>query len=83
VLWERVGASVDHQAVGRGDALGLVIAHELGHVLLPARRHSRNGIMQENYNVHRSYTLKFSAEESAAMRAFIDGVQGTPQISRQ
>ena len=83
VLWERVGPSVDHQAVGQGDALGLVIAHELGHVLLPARRHSRSGIMQENYNVHRSYTLKFSAEESAAMRAFIDGVQGTPQISRQ
>ena len=66
VFWERVGPSVDHQAVGHGDALGLVIAHELGHVLLPARRHSRNGIMEENYNVHRSYRLKFSAEESAA-----------------
>jgi hypothetical protein len=26
------------QAVGHGDALGLVIAHELGHVLLPAQK---------------------------------------------
>jgi hypothetical protein len=72
VFWERVGRSVDHQAVARGDALGLVIAHELGHVLLPGRTHSRTGIMQEHYNVHRSYELKFSAEESAMMRAFID-----------
>ena len=76
VFWERVGPSVDRQAVGHGDALGLVISHELGHVLLPGRRHSRNGIMQEHYNVHRSYALKFSAEESAAMRAFIDAAQG-------
>ena len=71
VFWERVGPAVDHQAIGRGDALGLVIAHELGHVLLPAREHSRSSIMQENYNVHLSYTLKFTADESAAMRAFI------------
>jgi hypothetical protein len=72
VLWERVGRSVDRQAIPRGDALGLVIAHELGHVLLPARGHSRNSIMQENYNVHHSYRLKFTAEESATMRRFIN-----------
>ena len=71
VFWQRVGPSVDHQAVAHGDALGLVIAHELGHVLLPAREHSRNGIMQANYNVYLSYRLKFTAEESAAMRTFI------------
>jgi hypothetical protein len=71
VLWERVGPAVDRQAVARGDALGLVIAHELGHVLLPGRGHSRNSIMQENYNAHLSYGLKFTADESAAMRAFI------------
>lgn len=71
VFWERVGPAVDHQAIGRGDALGLVIAHELGHVLLPARGASRSSIMQENYQAFFSYTLKFTADESAAMRAFI------------
>ena len=75
VFWERVGRSVDRHAVGRGDALGLVIAHELGHVLLPAKGHSPTGIMQENYNVHFSYELKFTAEESAAMRAYIDALR--------
>jgi len=71
VFWDRVGPSVDRQAVAHGDALGLVIAHELGHILLPSRRHSRDGIMQANYDVHLSYGLKFDAEESALMRAFI------------
>ena len=77
VFTDRIGPAVDRHAVGRGDALGLVIAHELGHVLLPARDHARTGIMQANYNVHLSYRLKFSAEESAAMRAFIAAAQGT------
>jgi hypothetical protein len=71
VFTDRVGPAVDRHAVGRGDALGLVIAHELGHVLLPARDHARTGIMQANYNVYFSYRLKFTAEESTAMRAFI------------
>jgi hypothetical protein len=75
VLWERVGPSVDRQAIPRGDALGLVIAHELGHVLLPGRGHSKSSIMQEDYNVHLSYGLKFTTEESAAMRAFIAAVE--------
>lgn len=71
VLWDRIGPAVDRQAIAHGDALGLVIAHELGHVLLPGRGHSRSGIMQANYDVFLSYRLKFTAEESAAMRAFI------------
>ena len=71
VFSDRIGPAVDRHAVGRGDALGLIIAHELGHVLLPARDHARTGIMQENYNVYFSYRLKFTTEESVAMRAFI------------
>jgi hypothetical protein len=71
VFWDRIGPAVDHQAVAHGDALGLVIAHELGHVLLPSSGHSRDSIMQANYDVYLSYGLKFDAEESALMRAFI------------
>lgn len=83
VFWERIGPSVDRQAVGHGDALGIVIAHELGHVLLPARGHSRNGIMQENYDANLSYGLQFTAEEAAAMRAFIDAAHGNASVTRQ
>src|SRR5262245_15798428 len=83
VFSDRIGPAVDHHAVGRGDALGLVIAHELGHVLLPARDHARTGIMQANYNVYFSYRLKFTAEEAVAMRAFIARAQGPASISRE
>ena len=82
VFWDRVGPSVDHHAVAHGDALGLVIAHELGHVLLPGRGHSRTGIMQENYNVYFSYRLKFTTDESAAMRGFVTAAQQRAQNNR-
>jgi hypothetical protein len=82
VFWDRVGPSVDHQAIDHGDALGLVIAHELGHVLLPARTHSENGLMEPRYDVHRSYGLKFTPEESAAMRAFIAAAERNARIRR-
>jgi hypothetical protein len=82
VFWDRVGPAVDHHAVAHGDALGLVIAHELGHVLLPGKGHSRTGIMQENYNVYFSYGLTFTTDESAAMRGFIAAGQQRAQSSR-
>lgn len=71
VFWERLGPAVDRQAVARGDALGLVIAHELGHVLLPGRGHSQDGLMQANYNAYLSYGLRFDLQQSAALRAFV------------
>ena len=83
VFSDRMGPAVDRHAVGHGDALGLVIAHELGHVLLPVRGHSRTGIMQEHYDVYFSYRLKFTTEESVAMRAFIAAAQDTARISRE
>jgi hypothetical protein len=82
VFWDRVGPAVNRHAVGHGDALGLVIAHELGHVLLPGREHSPNGIMQENYNVYFSYRLKFTTEESAAMRGFITAAHQRAKSTR-
>ena len=71
VFWDRVGPAVDGQAIPRDDALGIVLAHELGHVLLPGRGHSPHGIMQANYNAYLSYGLKFTAEEGAVMRAYV------------
>jgi hypothetical protein len=75
VFWDRVAASGDHEGVARGDALGVVISHELGHVLLPVRGHSKMGIMQENYNPWHLYDAKFTQEQSAAMRALLQSVQ--------
>jgi hypothetical protein len=81
VFLDRLGPGVDHRAVAHGDALGLVIAHELGHVLLPGRRHSPDSIMQEQFDALRSYGLRFTPDEARAMRAFID--TATPAFADQ
>ena len=37
-----------------GPILGAVIAHELGHLLLRQRSHSRTGLMSSNWDAHRA-----------------------------
>jgi len=71
VFWSRVDAHVSRTSTSVSDALGVVIAHELGHVLLPSRGHSHTGIMQENYMVHSTYLQRFTADQATAIRAFV------------
>jgi hypothetical protein len=77
VFWSRVDAHVSRTSAPIGDALGFVIAHELGHVLLPPNSHSTTGIMHENYLVHRSYGQRFTPAQAAAMRTVIAGTDPT------
>ena len=71
IFCSRVDVYVRRASAATGDALGFVIAHELGHVLLPADSHSPTGVMQENYLVRRFYDLRFTPAQAAAMRTFI------------
>ena len=71
VYWPRIKSHVSRVVVSLGDALGFVIAHEVGHILLPAGGHSTTGIMQENYPVHALYTRRFTPDQAAAIRAFV------------
>jgi hypothetical protein len=47
ILVDRVHIAADTHSRDRASVLGLVLAHEIGHVLLPAASHSLTGIMQE------------------------------------
>ena len=71
VFWSRVDGHVSRTTAPLSDALGYVIAHELGHVLLPSGGHSPTGIMQKNYMVHASHLQRFTTDQSTAMRAFV------------
>ena len=71
VYWSRVKDYVSSVIVSPGDALGFIMAHEVGHILLPSGGHSTTGIMQENYLVHSMYTLRFNPDQAAAIRAFV------------
>ena len=63
--------------------LGFVVAHELGHVLLPAHSHSDTGIMKGRANLWAKIAHAFTAEEGEAIRAMLlrDGpVAGSPHM---
>jgi hypothetical protein len=53
--------------------LGLVVAHELGHVLLPAGSHSDSGVMKGRANFWGKIAHEFTPEEGEAIRAVLRG----------
>jgi hypothetical protein len=48
--------------------LGFVVAHEFGHVLLPAGSHSDSGVMNGRANLRGKIAHEFTAEEGVAIR---------------
>ena len=53
--------------------LGFVVAHELGHVLLPPGSHSDSGVMNGRANLWGKIAHEFTAEEGEAIRALLRG----------
>ena len=53
--------------------LGRVIAHELGHVLLPPNSHSANGIMRGNIDLALEKPDRFTQEQARMIRAALAG----------
>jgi hypothetical protein len=52
VIYDRVEALTARSQQGAASLLGDVIAHELGHLMLPSPRHSARGIMRSGVEVH-------------------------------
>jgi hypothetical protein len=74
VFYRRVRAEAERYAVSTPLVLACAMAHELGHLLLPGRRHSRDGLMRACWSsddFHRADQglLRFSADEAALVRA--------------
>jgi hypothetical protein len=53
--------------------LGRVIAHELGHVLLPPNSHSLHGIMRGNIDVGLENPDRFTRDQARVIRATLAG----------
>ncbi len=52
VFYDRVETARGAQPGGLVDLLGLVIGHEIGHLLLPRGSHSPTGLMRERWHLH-------------------------------
>lgn len=53
--------------------LGRVMAHEVGHLVLPIDSHSDRGIMRANFGVRQKSGDEFTPEQGAAIRSMLLG----------
>ena len=58
--------------------LGQVMAHEIGHLMLPVDSHSDRGIMRANIDVRSKGFHDFTAEQGAAIRSMLLAASSPP-----
>src|SRR4030095_16586544 len=70
VIYERIRRIARRRHVASGLLLGYVIAHELGHLLLPAHSHSSSGLMRPDLDMELAATrkLRFTADQVALIQ---------------
>lgn len=79
IFSERVQALAARRKMNENILLGLVIAHEVGHLLLPGKGHARTGIMTEGIDTDPlGLRPRFTPGEARAIRAFLTKAAGTP-----
>lgn len=70
VIYERIRRIARRRHVASGLLLGYVIAHELGHLLLPAHSHSNSGLMRPDLDMELAAMrkLRFTADQVALIQ---------------
>jgi hypothetical protein len=69
ILWPRIRDVEVQYSKDAGEVLGLVIAHEVGHLLLPADAHSSVGIMRPEIDLKAQQRPRFTRSEAQRVRA--------------
>jgi hypothetical protein len=72
IFYDRIEEFAGEARLPVGRLLGLAIAHEIGHLLLPARSHSAHGIMRAALDLGRSILPQFTAVEAGVIRARVN-----------
>jgi hypothetical protein len=68
VLFDRVEDSASSHHVSISRVLGQVIAHELGHLLLPVNSHSKRGIMRAVWNLRSGLLEYFTTAQAQTIQ---------------
>jgi hypothetical protein len=68
-MYDRIREIAHDRRLPCGVLLGYVMAHELGHLLLPAHSHSEVGLMRANIDMHLAAAkkLRFTSDQAALM----------------
>ena len=76
IAYDKLGDSTRQAHIDLGDALGYVIAHEIGHLLLPVNSHSATGLMRKDLDptLIALNRVHFSAEHGARIRSTLEGL---------
>jgi hypothetical protein len=69
IFTNRIAALAAKHSRDRAILLGHAIAHEMGHVLLPANSHSASGLMSASLDMQSKTTKSFAPEQGALIRA--------------
>ena len=78
VFANRVTEAARTGAVDVNVLLARVIAHEIGHVLLPNQKHAPRGIMRANLEREHVGFFGFTPEQAASLREGIQRLRGDP-----
>lgn len=73
ILHQRVRETAASYTRHLGILLGTVIAHEIGHLLLPERGHSMVGLMRADVELRSRLPPEFTPRQSAAIRGVLTG----------
>jgi hypothetical protein len=76
-IYDRVRSVALEVPANEADLLGFVMAHEIGHLLLPRGSHSGAGLMRSNWDVRDLgrvdlQNLQFSTEQASQIRSTIE-----------
>jgi hypothetical protein len=77
IAFDKLVDSARRTHLGLGDALGYVIAHEIGHLLLPVNSHSAAGLMRAELDPRliALNRVRFSAEQGARIRSTLEDLR--------
>src|SRR5262249_45030765 len=76
-IYDRVRSVALEVPTNEGNLLGFVMAHEIGHLMLPRGSHSRAGLMKSDWDVRDLgrvdlAKLQFSEQQAAQIRSTIE-----------
>jgi hypothetical protein len=85
VVGDRTRAIAAAGRVAQSEVLGGIIAHELAHLLMPARSHSPEGVMRAQWDPSEFRQMRskgFSKDEALSIRETVRGMAGgSPRVA--